>query len=223
MSQRAVSDRVRVRRHPERAVHEREALHAVLDEALVCHVGLVDDGQPFVLPMVHARVGDTLYIHGSSSSRILALLGGGAPVCVTATLVEGLVVSRSVFGHAVNYRSAMVLGPARLVTDPGERTTALRAVTDHVLHGRWDESRPPSDVELAQTALAAVELTEASVKMRTGPPQDAKADRDTPAWAGEVPLTTVAAEPVVAPEVPAATPVPASVRAFVDARRPPAG
>ena len=219
MSQRAVSERVRVRRHPERAVHERAALHAVLDEALVCHVGLVDDGQPFVLPMVHARIGDTLYIHGSTGSRVLALLGSGAPVCVTATLVDGLVVSRSVFGHAVNYRSAVVLGRPRLVTDAVERTRGLRAVTEHVLRGRWDESRQPNDAELAQTALAAVALDEASVKVRTGPPIDGKADRDTPMWAGEVPLTTVAGEPIVAAEVPAGTPVPASVRAFVDARR----
>lgn len=223
MTTKATSERVRVRRHPERAVHEHAALHAILDEAVFCHVAFVEGEQPFVIPMVHARVGDTLYLHGSSSSRVVERLGSGAPACVTVTLLDGLVVSRSVFGHAVNYRSAVVLGRPRLVTEDDERVVALRAVTEHVLPGRWDECRQPNPAELAQTALGAITLDEASVKVRSGPPNDPSADRALPLWAGNVPLRIVASDPVIAPEVPDGVAVPASVSDFVARRRPSAG
>lgn len=189
------SERTRVRRLPERGEYDREALDAILDEALICHVGFVQDGEPFVIPTIHARDGDTIYFHGSPASRMLRLMKEGTSVCVTATILDGIVAARSVFHHSMNYRSAVVLGRARLVDDEEERLLAMEKITEHVLPGRWAEARHPSEVESKGTLLVAVPIEEFSVKTRTGPPGDDDEDYDLPIWAGVIPLTIVSGEP----------------------------
>lgn len=203
------SERTTLRRHPERGRHDAETVAAILDEALICHVGFVAEGQPFVVPTIHARRGDDLFLHGSTASRMLRTLSGGVPVCVTATVVDGLVVARSVFSSSMNYRSVMVLGTAKEVTDEEEKREALRAVVEHVAPGRWDEARQPTPKELKATAVLRVPLDETSAKVRTGPPKDDEEDLDLPVWAGVVPLRMVAAAAV--PDVDPGEPLPASV------------
>ena len=190
-----ISDRIRVQRAPKRGVYDRDVIEAILDEALVCHLGFVHDGQPFVIPTLHARVGDTVYVHGSAASRMLRKLAGGAPVCLTVTLVDGLVLARSAFHHSVNYRSAVVLGEARLIDDPGEKTAALRGFTEQIVPGRWPDVRPPTAQELKATWVLALPLREASVKMRTGAPVDDEADYALDIWAGVIPLSRQALAP----------------------------
>jgi nitroimidazol reductase NimA-like FMN-containing flavoprotein (pyridoxamine 5'-phosphate oxidase superfamily) len=192
----AAAQRTKVKRHPERGVYDRATIDAILDEALVCHVGFVVDGQPFVIPTIHARVDDTLYIHGSPASRMLKTLADGVDVCVTVTLVDGIVFARSWFHHSLNYRSAMVLGRARPVTDPAEKERALAAVVDHIAAGRTDDSRWPNEKEKRTTEVLALEISEASAKVRTGPPKDASEDLELPVWAGVLPLTLVPGEPI---------------------------
>jgi nitroimidazol reductase NimA-like FMN-containing flavoprotein (pyridoxamine 5'-phosphate oxidase superfamily) len=192
----------RVRRHPERGRYEREVVDAILDAALVSHVGFAVE-RPFVIPMIHARVADTLYLHGSPGSRLLRALERGVDVCVTATLVDGLVLARSQFHHSLNYRSAVVLGRARLVGDDDEKQRALRAIVDHVLPGRADDSRGPSPKELLATKVLALAIDEASAKVRTGPPIDDEEDVALPFWSGVVPLTTKPGRPQpVDPDLP---------------------
>jgi nitroimidazol reductase NimA-like FMN-containing flavoprotein (pyridoxamine 5'-phosphate oxidase superfamily) len=186
-----MSKRSRVRRHPERGVYEREAIAAILDEALFCHVGFVVDGQPFVIPTIHARAGDVLYLHGSTASRMLRTLAEDVDVCVTVTLLDGLVLARSVYNHSMNYRSAIVLGRARAVTDADEKLAALETVVEHVVPGRWQDARLPTKKELAATSVLALWLDEASAKVRTGPPKDFDADVELPIWAGVIPLRLV--------------------------------
>jgi nitroimidazol reductase NimA-like FMN-containing flavoprotein (pyridoxamine 5'-phosphate oxidase superfamily) len=190
-----ISDRIRVQRAPKRGVYDRDVIEAILDEALVCHLGFVHDGHPFVIPTLHARVGDTVYVHGSAASRMLRTLAGGAPVCLTVTLVDGLVLARSAFHHSVNYRSAVVLGEARLIDDPGEKTAALRGFTEQIVPGRWPDVRPPTAQELKATWVLALPLREASVKMRTGAPVDDEADYALDIWAGVIPLSRQALAP----------------------------
>jgi uncharacterized protein len=180
--------RTRVRRHPERGDYERGTIDAILDEALICHVGFVHDGRPFVIPTIHARDGDTLYLHGSPGSRMLRNLKEGVDVCVTATLLDGLVLARSVYNHSMNYRSVVVLGRAQEVVDPDEKLRAMRAVVEHVVPGRWQDARHPSEGELKGTTILAIALDEASAKIRRGPPVDDDADLALPVWAGVVPL-----------------------------------
>jgi nitroimidazol reductase NimA-like FMN-containing flavoprotein (pyridoxamine 5'-phosphate oxidase superfamily) len=184
--------RNRVRRHPERGVYEREAIAVILDEALFCHVGFVVDGQPFVIPTIHARAGDVLYLHGSPASRMLRTLAAGVDMCVTATLLDGLVLARSVYNHSMNYRSAVVLGRARAVDDAEEKLAALEAIVEHVVPGRWQDARRPNEQELAATTVLALGLDEASAKVRSGPPKDFDDDVELPIWAGVVPLSLVA-------------------------------
>ena len=184
----------RIRRHPERGRYERCEIDAVFDAALICHVGF-DDARPVVIPMIHARVGDSLYLHGSPGSRLLRRLEHGVDMCVTATLVDGLVLARSQFHHSLNYRSAVVLGRGRLVADDAEKRLALRAIVDHVLPGRGDDSREPSPKELLSTKVLAVSIDEASAKVRTGPPIDDEDDVALPFWSGVVPLTTTPGPP----------------------------
>ena len=201
----APTRRTAVRRHPERGVYERAAVDAILDEALYCHVGFIDDGQPFVIPTLHARVGDVLYLHGSAASRMLRELGGGIDVCVTATLLDGIVLARSVYNHSLNYRSAVVIGRARLVERRGEKLAALEAIVEQVVAGRSRDARAPNDQELGGTYVVAVPLAEASAKVRTGPPKDFDSDLELPIWAGVIPLRLVAdvaeTEARVPPEV----------------------
>jgi uncharacterized protein len=179
--------RTRVRREPERGRYERETIDAILDEALYCHLGFVVDGQPYVIPTLHARVGDLLYVHGSSASRMLRHAASGAPMCVTVTLLDGLVLTKSVFNHSIDYRSVVVLGEARPV-EAEEKLEALRAFTEHVAPGRWEEARQPTPLELKATSILALPLTESSAKVRTGPPEDEPEDLDLRVWSGVVPI-----------------------------------
>jgi nitroimidazol reductase NimA-like FMN-containing flavoprotein (pyridoxamine 5'-phosphate oxidase superfamily) len=186
-----VSTRNRVKRHPERGVYEREAIAAILDEALFCHVGFVVEGQPFVIPTIHARAGDVLYLHGSTASRMVRTLAEGVDVCVTATLLDGLVLARAVINHSMNYRSAVVLGRARVVDDAEEKLAALETIVEHIVPGRWQDARLPNEKELKATSVLALPLDEASAKVRSGPPKDFDADVELPIWAGVIPLSLV--------------------------------
>jgi len=197
----AVSDRVRLRRLPEQGSHDRADLHAVLDAGFVCHLGTDVDGWPMVVPTTYARQGDHLVVHGSVASRSLRTAKEPSPVCVTVTLVDGLVLARSVFNHSVNYRCAMVYGLPVLVDDPDEKVAALRAISEHVVPGQWGYVRDPSVKELQRTSVLRLDLAEASVKVSAGPPGDEPEDLGLPVWAGEVPLVTVRLDPVPAPDL----------------------
>jgi uncharacterized protein len=201
--------RTRVRRVPARGRYDRETIHAILDETLISHVGFAQDGEPVVIPMLHARVGERLYLHGSSASRLLRALAAGAPVCVTATLVDGLVLARSAFHHSINYRSVVVFGTARLVEPQEERLAALELFTEKLVPGRWPEVRPPSTQELKGTKVLSLPLDEASAKVRTGPPVDDDEDYDLPVWAGVLPMSTVVHEPEPDPRLDPRVEVPA--------------
>ena len=185
----APSARARIRRVPSRADYQRETIDAILDEALVAHLGFAVEGQPYVIPTLHARVGDIVYIHGSSASRAIRALSGGLQACLTVTLLDGLVLARSAFHHSMNYRSVVVLGEARPVEGPEERLKALEAFTERLIPGRWDEVRWPSRQELKGTRVLALDLHEASAKVRTGPPVDDDEDYAMDVWAGVIPLT----------------------------------
>jgi nitroimidazol reductase NimA-like FMN-containing flavoprotein (pyridoxamine 5'-phosphate oxidase superfamily) len=219
----AVSARSRVRRHPERGVYDREAIEAILDEAVICHVGFVVDEQPFVIPTIHARVGGLLYLHGSPASRMLRTLTDGVEVCVTATLLDGVVLARSVYKSSLNYRSAVVLGRARLVDELDEKRLALEAVVEHVASGRSRDARPPSTEELQATTVLALRIDEASAKVRTGPPGDFDHDLELEIWAGVIPLRLTAGTPETEARVPAGVEVPAYASDYrrPDAEEPP--
>jgi nitroimidazol reductase NimA-like FMN-containing flavoprotein (pyridoxamine 5'-phosphate oxidase superfamily) len=188
-----IPDHLRVRREPKRGRYDRETIDAILDEALYCHLAFEVDGQPYAIPTLHARVGDTLYVHGSAASRMLRHVSSGFRVCATVTLLDGLVLAKSVFNHSINYRSVVVLGEAALV-EGDEKREALHAFTEHVAPGRWDEARQPTDKELKATWILALPLDEASAKVRTGAEEDEPEDRELPVWAGVVPVH-LAAEP----------------------------
>ena len=188
--------RTTVRRLSDRGVYDRQAIHAILDEALICHVGFVVDGQPVVIPTIHVRVGDTLYFHGSAASRMLRSLRNGVEACVTVTLLDGLVLARSAFHHSMNYRSVVVFGKGREVTDREEKLQALDALVDHVVPGRAAVVRAPNELEIKQTLVIALPLAEASAKVRTGPPVDDEADYALDVWAGVVPMALVKGEPI---------------------------
>ncbi len=195
-------------------MYDRHAVDAILDEALYCHVGFVVDGQPFVIPTIHARVGDTIYLHGSKAARAWKALRAGAEVCLVATIVDGLVLARSAFNHSMNYRSVVVFGEAREVTDPDELLTAAVAITSHVAPGREGEARMPTDEEYKQTLLLALALDEASAKVRTGPPKDYDDDIALPIWAGVLPLHTQTGDPDPSPDLAAGIDVPPSVTGY---------
>jgi uncharacterized protein len=200
--------RTRVYRKPGRGSYDRQLVHSILDEALVCHVGFVQDGQPYVIPTIHAREGETLYLHGARGNRMLKALVDGAPCCLTATLVDELVLARAALHHSLNYRSVMVLGTAREVTDPEEKGRALRNVVEHIAPGRADEIRGPDATDLKSTKVLSMEIEEASAKVRTGPPVDEEADMVLPYWAGQLPLTLGTGVPVPAPDLTEDPPVP---------------
>jgi uncharacterized protein len=207
---------VRVRRQPKRGHYEKEAVDAVLDAGLVCHVAFVDDGQPYCIPTLQARIGDEVYIHGASSSRTLKALAAGAPACLTVTLLDGVVLARSAFEHSANYRAAVVLGTFRQVTDRDERWTAFEAFTNKLIPGRWDEVRVPSRKELKATWILAMPLTEASVKMRTGPPSDDdSADAAIDTWAGVLPMHTAFGTPEPSPGLRPGIPLAESARRLI--------
>lgn len=208
------SERTRVTRLPKRGAYDRETIYKILDEAFVCHVGFVVDGQPYVIPTNFGRAGDTLYLHGSAASRMLRALSEGVPVCVTVTLVDGLVLARSAFHHSVNYRSVVVLGTAQLVSDPAEKMEALRLFTEHIMKGRWNEIRQPNEQELKATSVLALPLGEASAKIRAGGPVDEDEDYVLPVWAGVLPLPVTPGAPVPDARLNAGTPVPPNVAAY---------
>lgn len=188
--------RTTVKRLPKRGVYDRDAVYAILDEAFLCHAGFVVDGVPVVIPTIHWRQDDTLYFHGSAASRMLRNLRNGVETCVTVTLLDGLVIARSAFHHSMNYRSAVIFGTAREVTEREEKLAALEALVEHVLRGRAAESRPPNEPELRQTMVLALPIDEASAKVRTGGPIDDDEDYSLPIWAGVVPVSLTFGEPM---------------------------
>lgn len=188
--------RTRVVREAERAAYDRETLYSILDEGFLCHVGFAVDGQPFVIPTSYGRVESNLYIHRSAASRMLRQMKEGVAVCVTVTLLDGLVLARSIFNHSMNYRSVVILGKATLVDDPKEKIEALYALSQHILPGRWDDARQPNDRELKATSVLRVPIEEFSAKVRVGPPVDDAEDYAFPTWAGVVPLEMVAGTPI---------------------------
>lgn len=214
----SATERTRLRRHSERGKTEYADLLAVLDAGMICHLGVVVNGAPLVLPTAYGRIGDTLYLHGSSANRSLHAADGNE-VCVTVTHVDGLVCARAVFSHSVNYRCAVVFGTARIVTDEAERLAGLRAVTEQLIPGRWDAVRAPTRKELAATSVLAVSLGEASVKVRTGPPGDEPEDLGLPVWAGVVPMTVSFGEPVPDPALRPGITAPDHIRARAAAGR----
>jgi nitroimidazol reductase NimA-like FMN-containing flavoprotein (pyridoxamine 5'-phosphate oxidase superfamily) len=189
------TDRVRLRRKRERGSHERETIDAILDEGLIAHLGIVEDGQPIVIPTLHARDGDVVYCHGSSASRTLRALARGVPACLTVSLIDGLVLARAAMHHSANYRSAMLLGTAREVQDPAERMRGFQTIVERIVPGRWPQVRPPSEKEMAATSLLALPIDEASAKLRSGPPLDDEEDYALPVWAGVIPLSLHVGEP----------------------------
>src|SRR4051794_23599100 len=213
----APSERSRVRRAPARADYDRATIDAILDEALVAHLGFAVDGQPYVIPTLHARIGDAVYVHGSAASRMVTLLGAGLPVCLTATLLDGLVLARSAFHHSMNYRSVVVLGHARFVEGPQERAAALEAFTERLIPGRWSECRPPTRQELKGTRVLALSLDEASAKVRAGGPVDDEEDYASDAWAGVVPLRLTPGEIVPDARLRDGIAVPDSITSWVGA------
>ena len=210
----APTPRTRITREPERAVYDRAAAYQILDEGFICHVGFVLDNQPFVIPTGYGRSGDNLYIHGSAASRMLRNLDQGIAVCVTVTLLDGLVLARSIFNHSMNYRSVVVLGTAVAVENPREKLESLRALSEHILPGRWDDARQPNERELKATLVMRLPITEFSAKVRTGPPIDNEEDYSFPTWAGVLPLQTVTGSPINDPKLDPKTPIPSYVRNY---------
>jgi hypothetical protein len=196
MSEFTPTERTQVKRLPKRGKYDEETVHQILDSAFVCHVGFTVDDQPFVIPTNFGRSGNTLYLHGSAASRMLRTLTEGIPVCVTVTHVDGLVLARSAFHHSVNYRSVVILGTAKLVADSAQKMEALRIFTEHVMKGRWDDVRQPTEQELKATTVLSLALEEVSAKVRTGGPIDDEPDYSLPIWAGVLPLETIAKAPI---------------------------
>ena len=214
MSEFTPTPRTQVRRLPDRGRYDSETIYKILDEGFFCHVGFVVDGQPFVIPTGYARVDDAIYLHGSAASRMLRTLAGGVQVCVTVTLVDGLVLARSAFHHSMNYRSVVILGTAHAVDDPAEKVRALAAFTNHIVPGRWDAVRAVRDSEVKATAVLKLSLQEVSAKIRTGPPKDEPEDYSLPIWAGVLPLTLKAGEPIADANLPAGAETPAILKNY---------
>jgi nitroimidazol reductase NimA-like FMN-containing flavoprotein (pyridoxamine 5'-phosphate oxidase superfamily) len=214
MSDYQPTERTQVKRLPKRGKYDQETVFSILDTAFVCHVGFTVDGQPYVIPTNFGRSGDLLYLHGSAASRMLRELSEGIPVCVAVTHVDGLVLARSAFHHSVNYRSVVILGQARLVENPAEKMEALRIFTEHVMKGRWNDVRRPTEQELKATTVLALPLDEVSAKVRTGGPIDDEGDYNLPVWAGVLPLTTSVKSPEPDPQRKFDPPVPEYLRNY---------
>jgi nitroimidazol reductase NimA-like FMN-containing flavoprotein (pyridoxamine 5'-phosphate oxidase superfamily) len=210
----APTERTKLKRLPQRGSYDRDLVYKILDEGFICHVGFTVDGQPFVIPTAYGRVGDRLYIHGSAASRTLQASGGGIPLCVTVTLIDGLALARSAFHHSINYRSVVILGVATPVAAAEEKMTALRAFTEHVIPGRWDDVREPNEQELKGTSVLALPLLEVSAKVRTGPPKDDEEDMSRRVWAGELPMRIAIGSPVDDPQLLAGISPPAYVTGY---------
>ncbi len=210
--------RTRVVREPHHGVYDRETVYRILDEGFLCHAGFVVEGQAFVIPTSYGRKDASLYIHGSAASRMLRQMKDGIPVCITVTLLDGLVLARSVFNHSMNYRSVVILGKATLVDEPEEKLAALRILSEHILPGRWDDARQPNERELKQTSVLRLPIEEFSAKVRVGPPVDDEEDYSFPTWAGVVPLDMVAGEPIDDARSDPAQEVPAYARHYARRR-----
>ncbi|HEY2548580.1 MAG TPA: pyridoxamine 5'-phosphate oxidase family protein [Candidatus Acidoferrum sp.] len=208
------TDRTKVRRKPDRANYDRDTIYAILDQAFVCHVGFIADGMPVVVPTNYVRVGDKLYLHGSTASRLMKTLGSGAPFCLSVTLLDGIVFSPTATGHSVNYRSVVVMGKAEPIADPAAKLAAMRDFVEYVLRGRWATVRPPSEQELKGTMVLAVPLVEASAKVRTGFAVDDDREYDGSAWTGVLPFKWTPGEPIRDPRGNASIPVPANVQNY---------
>jgi nitroimidazol reductase NimA-like FMN-containing flavoprotein (pyridoxamine 5'-phosphate oxidase superfamily) len=195
------SGRSTVKRLPNRGVYDRTMIDEILDEGLICHVGFSANGQTFVLPTIHVRIGDHVFLHGTPASRLLQALANGAEACLTVTLIDGLVLARSAFHHSMNYRSVVLYGTASVVEDEAQKLAVLQALTDHLIPGRWADVRGPTQQELRQTLVVAIPIQEASAKVRTGPPIDDEPDRDLSIWAGVIPLRLSAADAVADPRL----------------------
>jgi nitroimidazol reductase NimA-like FMN-containing flavoprotein (pyridoxamine 5'-phosphate oxidase superfamily) len=206
--------RTRITREPQLAVYDRDVAYQILDEGFVCHVGFMVDNQPFVIPTSYGRDGDNLYIHGSVASRMLRGMKNGIPVCVTVTLLDGLVLARSVFNHSMNYRSVVVLGTATAVESPEEKIQALHKLAEHIIPGRWAEARSPNEKELKATLVMRLPIEEFSAKVRTGPPIDDEEDYSFPTWAGVIPLEMAAGTPISDPKLPGTIEVPEYVSKY---------
>ena len=211
MSEFPIIDLNRVRRVPKRAQYDKETIYRILDEGLVCHVGLAEDGQPVVIPMNYARRDDTVILHGAPASRLLKYVQAGHPVCVTVTLLDGLVLARSVYHHSMNYRSVVVFGRGRLIEAEQEKLAALEVLTEHILPGRWQDARRPNRQELDATAVVSVAIETASAKVRTGPPADDEDDYQLPVWAGVLPIQQQVLTPVNDPRLRRDIPLPSSI------------
>jgi nitroimidazol reductase NimA-like FMN-containing flavoprotein (pyridoxamine 5'-phosphate oxidase superfamily) len=212
------TSRTRVTREPQLGVYDREVAYQILDEGFICHIGFSAEGQTFVIPTSYGRSGDNLYIHGSAASRTLKHIKDGVPVCVTITLLDGLVLARSVFNHSMNYRSVMILGNATAIEDPEEKLAALRVLSEHIIPGRWDDARLPNDRELKATLVLKLRIEEFSAKVRTGPPIDDEDDYSFPTWAGVLPLTMNRRTPIPDPRLNAGREIP---RYLLEWTRPP--
>lgn len=210
----SVTQRNKIKRYPQRGNYDSSVIHSILDEGLICHVGFVVDGQPFVIPTAYGRIEDKIYIHGSPMSRMLRSLQQGIDVCVTVTLLDGLVLARSAFHHSMNYRSVVIFGNAVAIDSTEEKITALKAFTNHVLSDRWSQVRPATEKEIAGTLVLALSISEASAKIRTGPPVDDEADYALPIWAGELPLRVMAQNPIDDPKLSAGIACPTSVQQY---------
>lgn len=210
----AKTPRNQVRRHPERGHYDAATIYPIVDEALICHVGFVDGGQPFVIPTLHARQADSILLHGAKGSRLLKHLEAGGEVCITVTLLDGIVLARSVFSHSVNYRSAVIFGYGTPIQGDDQRIRALELFTDRLVPGRWRDARPPSAVELKQTGIVAVPIDSASAKIRTGPPKDGEEDLGLPVWAGVLPLHQAIGTPIAVPGLPAELGIPDYIRNY---------
>ncbi|MEP6718476.1 MAG: pyridoxamine 5'-phosphate oxidase family protein [bacterium] len=213
------TERTTLKRLPKRGVYDRELVYAILDEGFICHVGFVADGKPVVIPTGYARVDDQLYIHGSQASRMLRTLKTGIDVCVTVTLIDGLVLARSAFHHSMNYRSVVVFGNATMIEEADAKLTALRALSEHMVPGRWDEVRGPNEQELKATTVLALPLEEVSAKVRTGPPLDDQEDYALKVWAGVLPLKLVASDPAPDPLHPSDVELPSYTRNYARPRK----
>ena len=190
------TERTRVIREANRGAYDRETIDKILDEGYVCHVGFAVDGQPYVIPTLYARVGDAIYFHGSAASRMLRNVSSGISVCITVTITDGFVLARSVFNHSMNYRSVVALGKAALVDSPEEKLEALRAFTEKIIAGRWNDARQPNEKELKATSILQLPLREVSAKIRSGPPEDDAEDYALPVWAGVIPLSLTPGAPI---------------------------
>ena len=214
MNQVPQTKRSTLKRLPKRGSHDREVINQILDEGFICHVGFIVEGLPYVIPTGYARSGDKLLIHGSQASRMLRALEAGIDVCVTVTLVDGLVLARSAFHHSMNYRSVVIFGRAKLIEDRDEKIAALFALSEHIIRGRWDNVRGPNEAELQQTTVLSLTIEETSAKIRTGPPLDDEADYAMDVWAGVLPMKLTTEDPVPDPRLPSDIDVPHYVKSY---------